>query len=116
MKFEYAFTLQANADIEIEDIGNCCISVTNSLYHEYILIIKTRYGTTEVIEYGPLQIDSTELLSKVYYSYNRFDFNDGKITRLIDNFINDTKKFVTQVELISVDTAKSRIKDLVQYL
>lgn len=116
MQFDYMYTMTAEDSIEIEDIGNFCLSVTNDLYLEWIMMCTTTYGITTYLQAGPFRIDFDELDDRVVYVFQRMEYNQGKLCKLIDSFINDDKKRVTQVSLISEDKAKSSIKDLVRGL
>lgn len=116
MQFDYFYIQQANGSLEIDDIGNCALIVTNDLYREYILIIKTSMGKTEVLQYGPNKIDFEELPERVDCSYQRFDYNQNKIKSVIDKFLNDPKKIITQAIVVSVETAKEHIRDFTDFV
>lgn len=115
MKFEYCYTTQATADIEIEDIGTFALCAT-TMFEEYYLIVQTTYGITKVIQYGPKQIDLNELPPRVFYSYNKFDYSQQKICKIIDDFINNEKRDIIQVNLLDIEECKSKIKNLVDEL
>ena len=116
MQFDYLYQMQPTGALEVDDIGNCCVSATTATYTEYILIIKTEGGRTKIIQYGPRYIDvDTVLPSEVSYTYSEFDFNEGKIRRIIDTWLN-SKTLAQQAVLITIEEAKERIKDLVNFL
>ena len=112
MQLEYFYTQQATGVIEIENIGNVALSLTNDTYHEYIAIISTEFGVSEVILCGPFFIDIEELPAKVTLSYQRLDFNESKLFKILDNFVNDGKKCITQVTEIDLANAKETIFNL----
>ena len=49
MQFEYMYTMSAQDSVEIEDVGNFCISVVNDVYQEWIMICCTTYGISKLI-------------------------------------------------------------------
>lgn len=119
MQFEYLYTTQATGFIDIEDIGNVCISAVNTfLFQEYILIVRTEYGKTKVIQYGPKFIDddNTVVPSFVSCTYVEFDFNSGKIKGIIDKFLNNPKNGISQVTEIDLEDASRQIRNLVEFL
>lgn len=116
MQFDYLYTMQAQGTIEIEDIGNFALSITNDLYNEYIIIVKTTYGVSEIIQFGPHKIDFEQLEDRVNYNYIRTDYNESRLSKIIDNYINDPKKMVTQVSLITFEEARKRIINLVDVI
>ena len=75
-------------------------------------MIKTDFGSTQVILYGPNVPDIDQLPMSVIYSYNRYDFNDRKIIKTIQNFIADAD----QVEVTDFDTIKENVKNLIDHL
>lgn len=116
MQFEYLYQISAMGNIDIEDIGNVCLSATNTLYQEYILIIFTEQGKSKIISYGPRFVDLKIAPSSVSYTYNEIDFKQSKLIRVIEQFLNNPKHMISQVQEITLEEAKDKIKDLVEYL
>ena len=114
--FEYFFTTVVGKELDIDDIGNCCIRAKSSLDKEYILIIVTEYGFTTVIEYGPTISDINTLPDKVSYTYQRFDYNEGKINGIIEKFLNNSKYLIEAAEVVEFEEAKKLIRSMVDYL
>lgn len=116
MQFDYMYTMTAEDSVEIEDVGNFCLSVINDVYREWIMICSTEFGITKWLQAGPFRIDFDELDDRVMYTYQQMEYNQTKMCRIIDSFINDPKKTTTQVTVLEESEAKSRIKDLVSYI
>ena len=114
MQFEYLQQITAQESIDIDDIGNTAIQCWSNYGETKVLIIKTMDGITEIIEFGPVNTDINELPDKVIYNYQRFEFNQGKIIKIINKFIND--EIVSQVQEIDFDTAKNVVKNLIDYV
>ena len=105
MNFEYLVKIQKESSIDVDDIGNCALDVYNDLGFEWVLLINTREGTTEIIEYGPIIPDLEYPPTKVLYTYDRMDFSEKKIINRISSFLNDGYRYVTQAFEISKNEA-----------
>ena len=116
MIFDYLRTVQSLDTITIEDIGNTCINTINDDAEEWYLIITTKQGWTEIKEFGPLVVDSDKL--KQYFMYNKFSFeyNEKRLRKIIDNFINNTRHNITQVFEIEKSDAENRLNISKKYL
>jgi hypothetical protein len=116
MEFEYFYVTAVNASIDIDDIGNCALDVFNDLAFEWVLLIRTIEGTTEIVEFGPIIADIEYPPAKMSYTYDRIDFNEGKIINRISKFLNDGYRGVTQAFEIEQKEAKEKMKNLVDYV
>ena len=115
MQFKYLYEMQATGVLDIEDIGNVCLSLTNDLYREYIIIIKTEYGLTKVLQYGPIQIDSEHPCPSINYTYQELQFNERKLSTIVEKALNGYT-LCSQATVIELDEALERIKDLKEYM
>lgn len=88
MKFNYFQTITTNAELDIEDIGNCAIKTFTDDGIERCLIIRTDLGQTRVLTLGPKLVDSNEPENKYSIIYDKFSFNAVKIKNIINSFIN----------------------------
>lgn len=116
MNFDYLVKIKKESSINIDDIGNCAIDVYNDLGFEWLLIIHTVEGNTQIVEFGPILPDLDYPPAKVVYTYDRMDFAEGKIINRIQKFLNDGYRAVTQAFEISKEEAKDKMKSLVDYL
>lgn len=116
MNFEYLVKIQKESSIDIEDIGNCALDVYNDLGFEWVLLIHTREGLTEIVEFGPTLPDIEYPPAKVACTYNRMDFNEGKIIKTIQKFLTDGYRNVTQAFEVTQQEAKEKMKNLVDYI
>ena len=109
MVFNYFKTVTALDSISIDDIGNTCISAINDDAEEWILVIYTREGWTEIKEFGPLEIDSDDI--KTFFNYNKYahEYNEKKIKSAIDRFINNPKRMITQAQEVDIEYVKERL-------
>ena len=114
MEFEYAYVETALARLEVEDVGNVAISVSNTVHEEYILIIKTEYGKSKILTFGPWVIDSDIILPECGMSYKEIDFKERRLIKIIEAFLNNIN--VTEAEVIDFETAMSRVRDIRSYM
>lgn len=101
MTFDYLRTVTSLDYIEIPDIGNTYLCAYNDDGQEWYLAIHTYEGWTEVKEFGPL-FDGHTI---TYFTYNKFgrEYSDKKNSKVINDFINNTKREITQVLEIEED-------------
>lgn len=103
MTFDYLQRVIVDGQLDVENIGDCIIQANNDFGEEFYLIIKTVLGWTEILEYGPCVPDLPELQYTYNIKYNKFEYNQSKIERTIDKFLNDAKRTITQAKLVELD-------------
>lgn len=103
MKFEYLQRITIGAELEVEDIGQCCLRGRNDLGEEFYLVIRTDMGFTEQITYGLVVPDLEILPFNVSMQYSRYEYSQSRIERQIDRFLNDPKKLITQADVIEYE-------------
>ena len=72
--FNYMQVITVGAQLEVHEVGDCCILGRDDLGQEYYLVIKTKMGCTNIIEYGPALPDFELLPKKVTYIFNRSSY------------------------------------------
>ena len=118
--FDYWVVTQAQAQLDIEDIGNTCIQVfggTIANHGEYILIIRTNdVGITRVLSYGPVyDEEKSDLpLNHCTCSYQRLEYDGYKVNGIIKDFLKNTKAF--QAEEVEFDDIKDKLKNLADFI
>lgn len=116
MRFEYLVKIKKESSIDIENIGNCAIDVYNDLGFEWVLLVHTKEGTTEIIEFGPIIPDIEYPPAKMIHTYDRMDFSESKINTRISRFLTDGYRNVTQAFEITQQEAKDKMKNLGDYV
>lgn len=112
MNFPYLYVQESLDSIDIEDIGNVALQLNNDLGECWYLLISTKLGWTSIQQFGPMSLVDNFLLYNFMYTYNKFEFNDTKIIKRIDKFINDPKKLVTQIFFVNPDEILEKLKNL----
>lgn len=110
MTFEYLQRVTVDAELDIENIGDCIIRGRSDLGEEQYLITRTEQGFTEIIDYGPVDPSIDLLPFGVTLHYSRFEYNQNKICKIIDRFLNDPKRFITQAEVVTLDDIADNIR------
>ena len=99
--FDYLYTVKAEDSIEIEDIGNCFLKVYNDLGYSWYLSIETQLGESRVKIFGPLREDlPNEFKNGFNFNFSSSEYKESRLSHVIDNFINDPKKMISQVFVI----------------
>ena len=106
MTFEYLQRVVVDGQLDVDNIGECVLVCNNDFGEEYYLIIHTVLGYTQMIEYGPIVPDLSQLCLTYQITYNRFEYNQGKIERAIDKFLNNPKRCITQARISTVEEIK----------
>lgn len=109
MTFEYLQRVVVDAELNVDDIGQCVILGRNDIGEESYLLIRTEMGWTEQIIVGPVCPDIEILPFNIAILYSRYEYNQGKIERAIDKFLNDSKKMISQAEVVTYDTISPQI-------
>lgn len=118
MRFDYFRTVTALDEIDIEDIGNTCIYAANDEGHEYYLIIETWEGWTCIKEFGPIveSGDKNKIMTFFRYDMFSYEYSDKKISKAIDKFMNNPKRFITQVFEIEKEDGKEALESIKRML
>ena len=112
--FDYMQVITVGAQLEVDDIGDCCILGRDDLGQEYYLIIATKMGTTNIVEYGPAVPDFELLPKKVTYKFDREDYNEGKICKRIEKFLVSYP--ITFAEVTTLEEIGEFLKPPLKYM
>ena len=112
--FEYMIVRTVGAQLEVNDIGECCILGRDDLGQEYYLIITTYMGSTDIIEYGPALPDFEVLPKSVKYTFDRIDYSEFKIEKRIDKFLSGHP--ITYAEVVDLEEIHEFIKAPIDYM
>lgn len=116
MNFEYFTTKVINADLEVEDIGSCAIKAFNDEGKEFILIIETQLGTCRVFTYGPAVPDFDLAPDMVNLSFQRVEFKQNILCKIIRGFLNNPSYKITQAMECTKEEALQDCKDMIEYM
>lgn len=109
MKFEYIQRVVVDGELEVENIGDCVLEANDDFQNCYYLLIKTDLGWTEVIEYGPCIPDISELSFNYNIKYSRFEYSQSKLERIIDKFLNEGKRVITQAKVTTIENIRDAL-------
>ena len=90
MKNNYSYLRQVSFmdSISVNDIGNVILDGYNDLGERYFLIIRTVLGISRILDFGPIQQGAPTYCQ---CTFQQMDYNDVKIDKIIDKFLNDKK-------------------------
>lgn len=94
--FEYFKELRANDSITLDNIGDCCIKAFNDGGFVFYLMTKTSMGFSKVYQYGPLDSDMN-ICNGYSCSFQQIEYSEKVLSKIIDNFLNDKYRKITQV-------------------
>lgn len=115
MNFEFDNQMTPQNNIDIEDIGQCCLECSNEEGYYYYIIIRTSMGITSIATCGPV-VPDLEQLPNGYSTYlKKIEYREDKIAKEIKYFLNDKKK-INQATEISFEDAIANFRDLGAYL
>lgn len=113
--YNYFETSTFLGQLDVDDIGDCTIEANNDQGLVYYLIIKTIYGITHCLETGPFMIDFNELPKVSSIKYLSFEYSDKRINKIIDSFLNDPNRGITQAKIIDEQEVYENSKDILNY-
>lgn len=116
MTFDYFKVTSVYGQLEIEDPGNCAIKALNDDGEEYYLIIDTTLGSSRIFTYGPCVPDLDQLPKSVNCHFLRIIYNNRKINKVIDDFLNDRFAKITSAEVVEAPEILKRCKGLITYM
>lgn len=110
MLFEYMSRTVSDAQIDIDDIGNCALIATTMDMDTYSMVIKTVLGVTEIYSCGPIGVDG-DLGDYYSTTYRKFPYSESKIKNAITKFIN-TDGIMQVVDTDNVQSALHRFVNI----
>ena len=116
MRIDYFIQRTAIDSIEIEDIGKCVIEACNDKGAFYYLIIRTVDGFSNILEYGPIVPDIKTLPNSVICDYTKMEFTEGKIGKIVEKFLNDSRRQITQAREVDIEEALGNCRSLLEYI
>lgn len=113
--FEYLHVVKAMDSIDVDDVGNVCMTVFNDFGAQWYLIIKTECGMTRTEIFGPFMVDINDIY-KGQFSYSCFtkSYSEKSIVSTIEKFLTNPIYAVSQAFIIDYEEAEQRLKDLFQ--
>ena len=109
MTFEYLKQVQYNDSLDIENIGDVALEVYCDEGLEWLLLIRTSLGQSEIMKCGPFIADTSVIMNSFNFNYQMIEFNERKIIKIIDDFLNNNHFTITQVFFTSADEIKNKL-------
>ena len=103
-------------ELEVDELNDYAIEACNDLGQIWYLIISTNLGFTKIMEYGPCTPDFKDLPETVICNFSRIEYDEKKIAKRINEFVNSPKRNITQARQIDRDVAFGDCIDIIQYM
>ena len=125
-----AYTINYNGtttwsdSLTIESLGNVCLHAIDELDYSYFFVARTLLGETSYVEFGPLRLGDSLLPDEYNVKFERFEYSNNKLIKLISQFIRPKKNMIvksrkvkiTSIEEVDVDYALSCGVDVISYI
>jgi hypothetical protein len=115
MIFEFSVQKTFNQSIDIVDMGNTALRCRNNQMDNYYLIIKTVFGKTSILKFGPVCPELDILANDFSVEYKKIDYKENILAKEINKFINDYKKGIEEIEEITEYEAWQDFPQIQQY-
>lgn len=112
MRFGYLTVSTSMDSIEVDDIGNVYLQSSNDDGATWYLRIETKLGWCSSLEFGPVQIDPDSPIYSFSLQSNKFEFNEKRLYKIIDTFINQPKRNITCVNVISREDFEYKLGEI----
>ena len=109
----YYYQEQSTDTLVDNDIGNCTIVANNDLNQTYIMSIRTEYGLTRILEYGPY---GNVMPTHCECVFDQFDYTEYRIKSRIEKFLNTRSRLITQAQECEYEDVASMLKNPAEYL
>lgn len=116
MEFEFNKQLTPQNQIEIDNIGAFALEAINELGAYYYYIIKTIMGQSIIASCGPIIPDIDMLPSGFGINIYRMPYNENRLIKAINLFLNDRDRQITDAREINIDYAIEQFRDVKDYL
>lgn len=116
MEFEFNNQLVPQSLVEIDEIGEFAIEAHNDIGAYYYLVVKTTLGMSTIATCGPIVPDIEYLPKGFQIKLDIIPYKEDKLTKIINMFLNDNYKCLTEAVVVDVDTALDQFRDVGTYL
>ncbi len=117
VNFEFNNQFVPMSFVDIDEIGEFALQAYNDEGFFWHMVVQTCLGQTMIAVSGPVIPDFDEL-TKFGYSVNIFtlEYDEHKIEKYINSWLNDKNKKLTGAEVISMKDALYQFKDAKEYV
>lgn len=115
MIFDYFQQKVFTQSVQVDDIGNAYLRCSTSKGFEYYFASRTIMGKTSILKFGPCLPDVGFLVNGYSMFYKKIDYKENLIEKEINLLINDPKKEIEMVEVISLDEIETSLPALKEF-
>ena len=102
--------------LQVDDPGNFCLRCLLITGDSYFIAVQTRLGKTSILKFGSIIEDLEELGDQFFLSYNIMDFDEKKISKSVDQLINDPRKKILQLMTVELEDVLNNIPNQAKFI
>ena len=114
VNIKYSPVSVMSAEIDIDNIGECCLKAEDELGSLYYLIISTDSGVAKTIKFGPIQGESGYEPNKSKVEYESIVFDAKKLIAKATYFLTGNK--IVNAEVIDKSEAVDELVNAMRRL
>lgn len=101
--------------LELESVGNVCLQAIDVNNNYYYLAVRTLYGISEIITYGPIAptLGDTENYS---ITFQKAEYDEDYLYDMIDKWLNKRRRHMSTVNIINEETFFTNLIDVREFL
>lgn len=116
MEFEFNNQFTPQSLIDIDNIGAFALEAVNEDGIYYYYIVQTIIGQSIIASCGPIIPDIDILPSGFCVTIYKMPYNEIRLTKAINLFLNDKYKKITDARIIDIEEAIDQFRDVKSYL
>ena len=115
-EYQYMYTTAAMGSLLIEDPGNYAVKAFTDAGEEFVLVIRTTLGTTNIFTCGPIAKGVDLLHKSTRCEFKRINYAENKVNTAIRNFLNNPFTNITQAYETTKQDALADCVSLIEYM
>lgn len=116
VSFEFNQQLIPQSLVEVDEIGQFGLEAMNDDGFYYYMVVKTVLGSALVATCGPIIPDFMDIPNGFKISIETMPYKEDKLTKIINRFLNDGSKRLTQARTIELEEAIDQFRDVKDFI
>lgn len=116
MEFEFNNELKAQNKINIDNIGSFALEACNENGAFFYYVVQSIMGQCIIASCGPIVPDIDAIPSGFCINLYKMIYNETKLGKAINLFLNDKYKQITAAQEITIEDAIEQFRDIKDYL
>lgn len=116
MEFEFNNQLLPQNVISIEKVGEFALEASSETGLYYYYLVKTVLGQCVAASCGPIIPYQQSIPPGFSINIYKMPYNETKLIKLINGFLNDKNKMIVEAKEIDIDDAIDQFREVKEYL